>query len=102
MRVCRGWPPLRAASHSLATRAGWRVRDPSWVKDVEGSSSINGSASYFELEWRGRIYAEGELASNIICCSAGAFDAEWALSGEDKTGSVTSLATTAFSAWLTA
>ena len=72
------------SSSALDDEAGWRVRDPSWVEDVESSSSVNGSASYFEWEWRGRIYAEGELAGNIICCSAGTFDAEWG--GRDGVG----------------
>ncbi len=71
-------------SSALDDEAEWRVRDPSWVDDVESSSSVNGSASYFDLEWRGRIYAEGELASNIVCCSAGTFDAEWG--GRDGAG----------------
>jgi hypothetical protein len=72
------------SSSALDDEAGWRVRDLSWVEDVESSSSVNGSASYFEWEWRGRIYAEGELAGNIICCSAGTFDAEWG--GRDGVG----------------
>jgi hypothetical protein len=84
----RGGGQHSISSSALDDEAGWRKRDPSWVDDVESNSSVNGSASYFELEWRGRIYAEGELANNIICCSAGTFDAEWG--GRDGVGNESS------------
>ncbi len=82
----KGWGAGSNSISSLALdgEAGWREQDPSWVDYVESSSSVNGKASFFELDWRGRTYAEGELADNNISYSAGTFSGEWG--GQDGVG----------------